>query len=151
MRTDDAIAALDASDGSPQPDGHAALDERYGRTRSRKKWNRRGALIAGIAGIAVVGAWVVWGGLDGATTAVDSQNTAYKILNDRQISMTWRVTMTPGSHGRCALQAQNSVHATVGWKIVDVPASTRRNQSFTGIVNTTDLAVTGLIYRCWLT
>ena len=129
----------------------AALDERYGRTRNRRQWNRRGTVTAGIAGVLVVGAWVVWGGLDVATTAVDSQNTAYKILNERQVSMTWQVTLAPGSTGQCALQAQNSVHGTVGWKIVDIPASSQRTQSFTGIINTTDLAVTGLIYRCWLT
>ncbi|MBC7517301.1 MAG: DUF4307 domain-containing protein [Microbacteriaceae bacterium] len=128
-----------------------ALDERYGRTRSRRRWNRRIALIAAGAGVFVVASWVVWGGLDGASTAVDSQNTAYKILSDRQVSMTWQVTLTPGTHGKCALQAQNTVHATVGWKIVDVPASDQRTQSFTGTINTTDRAVTGLIYRCWLT
>ena len=51
----------------------------------------------------------------------------------------------------CALQAQNSTFAIVGWTIVDVPASDRRVRTLGADVRTTELAVTGLIYRCWLT
>jgi hypothetical protein len=32
---------------------------------------------------------------------------------------------------------------------VKIPASERRTRAFTERVNTTELAVTGLIYRCW--
>jgi len=49
------------------------------------------------------------------------------------------------------VQALNSTFAIVGWVIVDVAASSERTRTFTKTVRTTELAVTGLIYRCWLT
>ena len=51
----------------------------------------------------------------------------------------------------CALQALNAEFAIVGWKIVELPGGTERTRAFVENVRVTEPAVTGLIYRCWLT
>ncbi len=99
----------------------------------------------------VVGAWVVWGGFDSLQTGVDVFDTGHSVVDERTVSVTWQVTMDPGSTARCAIEAQNEAHAIVGWKVVEVPPSTLRTRSITEEVATTELAVTGLINRCTLT
>ena len=59
--------------------------------------------------------------------------------------------MAPGTTASCALEALNEKYAVIGWKIVELPASSERTRSFTDVVRTSEPAVTGLIYRCWLT
>ncbi len=139
------------SSSAPASIPTAEIDERYGRTPGRRRWGRRGAWAAAAAFVAVFTAWVVWGGLSGTTTSVDTVDAAYKVIDDRSVSITFRAALPPGSSASCALQAQNQAHGIVGLKIVDVPESDVRVRSITSVVNTTELAVTGLIYRCWLT
>ena len=50
----------------------------------------------------------------------------------------------------CAVEAQNSGFGVVGWKIVHLPASDQRSVTYTTSLATSERAVTGLIYRCWL-
>jgi hypothetical protein len=39
----------------------------------------------------------------------------------------------------------------VGWKVVRLEPSEQRTRHLTEVVRTSEPAVTGLIYRCWLT
>ena len=48
-------------------------------------------------------------------------------------------------------QREDEAHAIVGWKIVDIPASKSTTRGFSDLVRSSELGVTGLIYRCWLT
>ncbi len=96
-------------------------------------------------------AWLVWGGLLGAPAQFEADDTAHSVLSDRVTEVTWRFTVEPGTTASCALQALNSTFAIVGWVIVDVPASDQRTRLLTESLRTTEKAVTGLIYRCWLT
>lgn len=129
-----------------------SLDSRYGRSSSSSKRNRFIGIITAAAFTVVFVAWAIWGGLVGAPnaqfSAVDARHT---IVSDNAVDVTWEFTAPPGTAARCAVQALNSTFAIVGWKEVDVPASTRITRVFTERVLTTELAVTGLIYRCWLT
>lgn len=129
----------------------ARLDERYGRTPGARRSARRFVIAAAGSFVIVFTAWVVWGGLDGTADAVEVLDTGHRVVDDRRVDVTWQVTMVPGSTAKCALQAQNEAHGIVGWKIIEVPAAEQRTRSFTETVSTTELAVTGLIYRCWLT
>jgi hypothetical protein len=49
------------------------------------------------------------------------------------------------------LQALNEQFAIVGWKIVELPPGGDRTRAFVENIRVTEPAVTGLIYRCWLT
>lgn len=128
----------------------STLDARYGRTPQRRRSTRRFAWIAASGFAVVLVAWVVWGGLDSLRTDVDVFDTGHLVIDERAVSVTWQVTMDPGTAARCAVEAQNEAHAIVGWKVVDVPASPLRTRSITQEVATSELAVTGLINRCWL-
>lgn len=127
------------------------LDARYGRTPARSKQRRRLIIAAVVALILVIGAWVVWAGHDDVTTTVSTEDTGNTVIDDYTVSITFDLSMKPGSTANCALQAQNEAHGIVGWKIVEIPASKVFTRSFTNTVRTSERALVGLIYRCWLT
>lgn len=127
------------------------LDTRYGRTpaRARRSHVIAGAAIAVFA--AVVVAWVVWVGLFGAPASLESRTIRHTIIDDSTVEVYWDVSTTPGTSVSCVVQALNEGFGTVGWKIVDVPPSDERTRSLSATLRTSEQAVTGLIYRCWLT
>ena len=96
-------------------------------------------------------AWVIWVGIDGNRDSLGTQDIAHSIIDDSSVTVTWQVSVKAGTAVSCALQAQNEAHAIVGWKIVDLPASTNFNNRYKEEVRTSQQAVTGLIYQCWLT
>ncbi|HAM27501.1 MAG TPA: DUF4307 domain-containing protein [Microbacteriaceae bacterium] len=127
------------------------LAERYGRTPSIKRRNRLlYSAVAVLVGIVVV-AWVIWAGLDQAGSTLDAEDTGHHIIDDKTVSISYTVSMPVGSTASCALQVQNEAHGIVGWLIVKIPASKLYSTGHTDIVRSSEPAVTGLIYRCWLT
>ena len=132
-------------------DTAAELDRRYGRTRGNARRTRL-ILVSSAAAFAVVlVAWLVWGGLLSANSDIEAVDTGHTIVDDTLVQVRYQLTVEPGSPVSCAFQAQNSTFAIVGWNIVDVPPSERRTRTLGAEIRTTELAVTGLIYRCWLT
>lgn len=127
------------------------LDARYGRTRSATKRTRLIVVVSALAFAVVFGAWLLWAGILAPPAQLQAEDTAHRVIDDSSVDVTWQLTVEPGTETRCAVQALNSTFAIVGWKVVDVPASTARTRDLTERVLTTETAVTGLIYRCWLT
>lgn len=127
------------------------LDARYGRSPSSTRRTRIVVIGAAVAFAVVFVAWLVWGGLFGAPAQLEARDTGHEIVSDSLVSVQWELTLEPGTDARCAVQALNSTFAIIGWKVVDVPASDQRTRQFSESVLTTEQAVTGLIYRCWLT
>ncbi|MCU1439075.1 MAG: hypothetical protein JWP85_72 [Rhodoglobus sp.] len=127
------------------------LDARYGRTPSAARRTRWVVAASGVAFVAVFAAWLVWGGLLEAPAQFEARDTGYTIESDAQVTVTWEFSVQPGTSARCAVQALNSTFGIVGWRIVDLPPSEQRTRSFSETLRTTEHAVTGLIYRCWLT
>ena len=132
-------------------DDNAALDARYGRTPQHRLRERIILIIGGLLVAAVFIAWVVWVGMDSGRENIGAHDVAHSIIDDSSVSITWQVSVTEGTAVSCALQAQNESHAIVGWKIIDIPASTDFNNRYREVIRTSQRAVTGLIYRCWLT
>jgi len=128
-----------------------SVAERYGRTDA----DRRRRLTIGIAAAAgvllVVVAWVVWVGLFSPSASLETRDTGYVTRSDDSVDIRFEVTVDPGTPVSCALQALNAEFGIVGWKIVELPAGTDRTRAFVENVRVTEPAVTGLIYRCWLT
>jgi hypothetical protein len=135
---------------SATPRGDGDLDARYGRTTQKRRRDRTIAWAGGIVFVLVFAAWVVWVAFDGSGDTIGSRDIGHKVIDDRTVSISYDVSMPPGTSAKCALQVQNDTHNIVGWKVVDIPASERYTQAFTDTVRTTQLGVTGLIYRCWL-
>lgn len=128
-----------------------SIAARYGRTPTDRR--RRLALgIAAAAGVlVVVVTWVIWVGLFSPSASLETRDTGYQARADGTIDIRFEVTTDPGTEVSCALQALNSTFAIVGWKIVDLPPGDARMRAFVENVRVSEPAVTGLIYRCWLT
>jgi hypothetical protein len=129
----------------------AAIDERYGRTPSRRRRQRWLYIGGGIAVAIVVVAWVIWAGLDQAGASLDTEDVGSVIVNATTVQVRYEVSMAAGQTAKCALQVQAADHSIVGWKIVDVPASKTFTNTYTTVVKSVGKPTTGLIYECWLT
>ncbi len=127
-----------------------AVAERYGRTPAERRRRRVIAVIAAAGVLVVVVAWVVWVGLFSPKASLDARDTGY-VTRDDNVDIRFEVTVEPGTPVSCALQALNGSFAIVGWKIVELPGVAERTRSYVDTVRVTEPAVTGLIYRCWLT
>ena len=127
------------------------LDSRYGRTRTNAKRTKLFAWTAVGGFVVVIAAWLIWGGLLGAPALLEVRDVGHTVIDDGLVEVGYELNVEPGASVRCAIQALNSGFSVVGWKIIDVPESNERTRSLSETVRTTELAVTGLIYRCWLT
>lgn len=128
-----------------------SVAERYGRTDAHRR-RRLTIGIAAAAGVLLVAvAWVVWVGLFSPSASLETRDTGYVTREDGSVDIRFEVTVEPGTDVSCALQALNGEFAIVGWKIVELPGGTERTRAFVENVRVTEPAVTGLIYRCWLT
>jgi len=128
----------------------ARLDARYGRSPDRRRRRRVLGVVAGAAVVVVSVLWVVFVAFDGDGSRLEARDTGYQITDDRSVEVQYTVSTDPGTPVRCAVQALNNVQAIVGWKVVDLPATGSRSTTYTTSLATTERAVTGLIYRCWL-
>ncbi|MGV8876695.1 MAG: DUF4307 domain-containing protein [Rhodoglobus sp.] len=136
---------------APSSTVSANLDARYGRNPRAKRINRLIIAAAGVGFVAVFAAWLVWGGLLEAPAQFEAKNTGFDLIDDATVTVRWNFNVPENTAARCAVQALNSTFAIVGWKVVDVPASDKRNRALSETIRTTEHAVSGLIYRCWLT
>jgi len=127
------------------------LGARYGRSPKAKRNNRLIVVTVAIGFVAVFTAWLVWGGLLEAPAQFEAKDTGFELIDDSTVTVRWQFNVPENTDARCAVQALNSTFAIVGWKVVDVPASNLRNRALSETIRTTEHAVSGLIYRCWLT
>ncbi|MBH0024663.1 DUF4307 domain-containing protein [Salinibacterium sp. SWN248] len=127
------------------------LDARYGRSPKAKRNNRVIVIAVAAAFVTVFTAWLVWGGLLESPAQFEAKDTGYELIDDTAVEVRWQFNVAENQDARCAVQALNSTFAIIGWKVVDVPGSDQRNRELSTTVRTTELAVSGLIYRCWLT
>ena len=126
------------------------LDDRYGRGARFSRRQRVIALVAAGVGVIAVVAWVIWVGPLPASASIETRDIGHEIVNDKLVRVQYEVTADAGAELGCAIEAMNEGFTVVGWKIVHLPASEERTRRFTEDVRTSELAVTGLIYRCWL-
>ena len=129
----------------------SALDARYGRTPARRRAARWWAIGVALAVAAVVVAWVAWVGLLAPTASVDTSTSGFTVVSDSEVEIEYEVSVAPGTPTSCAVEALNDKYAVIGWKVVELPASDSQTRSLTEVIRTSEPAVTGLIYRCWLT
>jgi hypothetical protein len=129
----------------------SAVAERYGRSPVDRRRRLLLAVVAAAGVLTVVVAWVVWVGLFSPAAGLETRDTGYVTRDDSSVDIRFEVTTEPETPVSCALQALNEQFAIVGWKIVDLPPGDERTRAFVENVRVTEPAVTGLIYRCWLT
>jgi hypothetical protein len=127
------------------------LDTRYGRAPNRGTRDRRVLYVIAGSLAAILVAFVVWVGLGASEPLIETRDIGHTIVDENTVTVTFEASIPVGRSASCAVQALNETFTVVGWKIVDLPASTVYSRSTTTDVRTTEQSNTGLIYRCWLT
>jgi len=128
----------------------AAPADRYGRGDSparRRRANVVGAVVAGLATVAVVAYWA--SSSLGAGSSTDAQLVNFAVRDASLVSVNFTVTTNPGAALACAVQAQNDQYLVVGWQVVDVPASAQHTQQISTDVRTTQAATSIVLKECW--
>ena len=127
-----------------------SLDERYGRSAARSRRGRAFAFLVGAVVALVLVAWLIWAGLQGEAAKIEYRDISHTIVSDSLVVVTFEVTAEANSDVSCAVEALNEGFSVVGLKKIDLPPSAQRSRTVTQEVRTTERAVSGLIYRCWL-
>lgn len=141
-----AASPLDPAPPERSPELQAELDDRYGRSRR----SRRGRWIAlGIVSAAIVG-YFGWTTVAQAMDSVDVDNVAFREVDAHSVTIDFQVTLRAGEAVTCAIEAQDTDHGIVGWRIVEYPASEAHTRSFTETIPTVAAATTGLATSCWI-
>lgn len=126
------------------------LDARYGRTPHATRRQRRWGVLGGVGIAVVLLAWLTWAGLGQPTAQFETRDLGYELTSERNISVRFEISAPPGMQLRCAVQALNAQYGIVGWTIVDIPPADVRTRVFSQPLATSEPAVTGLLYECWV-
>jgi hypothetical protein len=126
------------------------LNARYGRTVNRCRRNITFAIIFGGAILVVFAAWAIWVGLFQPTASIDFDSTGQSSVAPGELKVNWQVSVGPGTVTECAIQALDVNFGIVGWKIVELPASSLSSRRVSTIVRTAQPAVEGNVYQCWI-
>jgi hypothetical protein len=122
------------------------LDERYGRTpRSRRFW-----IVFAAIGLTVAVAVAGWFALSSSSGAANATTTGFRLVDEHTVSISFQVSVPAGQELACVLEALDSEHGVVGWRIVRYPASDAHSQAFTEDVPVLGEATTGLVNSCWV-
>jgi hypothetical protein len=126
----------------------AMLDERYGRTRSKRRRVLGWGVVAVIAAAAI--GWLAWTTIANSLHAVDTAGTGFELVDAHTVTVRFQATVNPGTPITCILEAQDEQHGVVGWRIVEYPASGDHTRVFTETIPTVAMATTGLVNACWV-
>ena len=124
---------------------------RYGLSERSVTRNKFLGVLAGVGAAIVLVAWLWWAGLAQPNAQFETRDLGWQEVDERTISVSFQVTVEPGTPMSCAIQALNAQYGIVGWVIADIPPAMERTRVFSQEVRTSETAVTGLLYRCWLT
>ncbi len=124
------------------------LDERYGRRRSPR---RRLALwsIVGVVAVSLIAA-LGWTTVSNSLASVTAVDTGFAVSDAERVSVSFQITSPVGSPVACAIEAQDEEHGTVGWRVVEYPASQEHTRAFSEEIPTLALATTGFVNSCWV-
>ena len=129
------------------------LADRYGRSANPRGPIRRNLNVI-IPSIVIIIGLVIWGASNdvlGFGPKAEVRDLGYSNLTDSSVTVKFELTATPGREVACAVQAQNTAFAIVGWKVFVYPPSTQRIRDIEETIKTSQPATTGLVYQCWLT
>jgi hypothetical protein len=132
------------------PENTDLMATRYGQTPGAAKRTRAFATIGGVGFAVVLVSWLWWGGVLEAPSQLQTRELGYVIVSEREVQVNFEVTTPPGTDVSCAVQALSGSYGIVGWKIVSLTPSERWTRTFQEALRTSEPAVTGLLYECWL-
>ncbi len=121
------------------------LADRYGTSRPRRAL----LIVVGVLAAALLG-YVGWTTVAGALNSVDYDTTGYEIDPPHSATVHFQVTSRPGIPVACTVEALDTEHGVVGWRVLEYPAAEATTRSFSVTVPTTAEATTGLASHCWI-
>lgn len=140
-----------AGPAAPQPldaPTQRALENRYG-TGRRNRFNRKfGYGIAG--GLVAAGiAFLVFSGWH-TTGQVSWQDIGYTKRSELVLDVKFEVTAPASTPIACAVEGINAAKASVGWKVLEVPATQQLTHTITTKLVVTNPAVAATVRECWV-
>jgi hypothetical protein len=121
------------------------LAKRYGVKQSNPKQNKDLAIL-GVAALTITAAWFGFANY----SPLSFQDLGYRVLSDTRVEIDFELTRPEGADVVCSLEALNNQFAPVGWIELVIPGSDSTKVRNTVTLNTTELAVTGLVDECRL-
>lgn len=123
------------------------LAQRYG--KGRQRLSRKTKVVLASSGVLLL---VL---LAAIITAISYNPLSYKDLSfsvqsAQSVEVEFEVTAPPGSAVKCAIQALNNQFGVVGYKVFFLEPSPEPVNRYSVRLNTTELAVTGLVDSCEL-
>lgn len=123
----------------------AELDDRYGRgRRGPGRWIVLGVVVALVIG------YFAWTTIAQSANSVDFDTTGYSNVDAHAITVDFQVTLQPGAAVTCAVEAQDTEHGVVGWRVIEYPADAAHTRAFRETIPTVAEATTGLVTSCWI-
>ena len=129
------------------------IAQRYGKSPQQEGQRRRAIIITASLITALFAAWAIWAGLT-AKNDPTVKTASFKVINQTSTTVSFVVTKPANSNVVCAVQALKEDYAIVAHKEVLIPASGSQDSTIIDVpykatLRTTELAVTGLVDRCW--
>jgi hypothetical protein len=129
------------------------IAQRYGKSPQQEGQRRRAIIITASLITALFSAWAIWAGLT-ANNDPTVKTASFKVIDQTSTTVSFVVTKPAKSNVICAVQALKEDYAIVAHKEVLIPASGSEDSTMIDVpyqatLRTTELAVTGLVDRCW--
>ena len=129
------------------------IAQRYGKS-PQQEGKRRIAIVLTARLFALL--FVIWASWAALTAKNDPtvKTTSFEVIDKTNTSVSFVVTKPANTTAICAIQALKEDYGVVAYKEVKIPASGSEDGSITDVpvkamLRTTELAVTGLVDRCW--
>jgi hypothetical protein len=121
------------------------LDERYGRTRTRRTpW-----IIAGVVALLGVGAYG-WMTVAQSMNSVDADDLGFDLVDEHTVDVRFQISGAQGKDVVCIVEALDEEFGVVGWKVIELPASDSHSTAHAATIPTVSAATTGLVNTCWV-
>lgn len=138
------------SEALPPVSGASAthdLDDRYG-TRRKGRFDRRFAWAVAVLMVLGGAGYLIWSGWE-QTSQIEAQDIGFTAAGDFEGTVKFMVSGPAETPIACAIEALSPSKATVGWKVILVPASAERSHTVTTRIFTTTTATAGYVKECW--
>ena len=129
------------------------IAQRYGKSPQQEAHRRKSVIIAASLMAALFIVWAVWANLT-AKNEPTFKTGSFEIIDQQKLSVSFVLTKPANSIAICAVQALKEDYGVVAYKEVIIPATSPEDGSITDVplkvsLRSTELAVTGLVDRCW--
>ena len=129
------------------------IAQRYGKSPQQEVQRRQAVIIAAAVITALFIAWAVWANITTKNEPI-FKTGSFEIIDEQNLSVSFILSKPANSTAVCAVQALKEDYGVVAYKEVTIPATSPEDGSITDVplkvsLRSTELAVTGLVDRCW--